>query len=120
MVIESQALSRSFYLAPRPSPSLFNKLDQRHIGRLRKRDKLLTGEGEGGGRGAKSHDCKRAWSSLNHSILSIVLHNTLTLSLLQLFRLETQRQRNSIKTYKRFLIMHCQPGIKLAKTRNHN
>jgi hypothetical protein len=29
---------------------------------------LLTGEG--GGREAESHDCKKAWSSINHSILS--------------------------------------------------
>jgi hypothetical protein len=33
---------------------------------------LLTGEGEGGGLGAESYDCKKAWSSINHSILSVV------------------------------------------------
>ncbi len=43
---------------------------QRHTGRLRKRDNLLTGEGRGGGGGAKSHDGENAWSSINHSILS--------------------------------------------------
>jgi hypothetical protein len=35
-------------------------------------ENLLTGEGvvgEGGG-GAKSHDSEKAWSSLNHEILS--------------------------------------------------
>jgi hypothetical protein len=26
--------------------------------------------GEGGGRGTESYDCKKAWSSINHSILS--------------------------------------------------
>ncbi len=32
---------------------------------------LLTGEGEGeGGRGAESYDRKKAWASINHSILS--------------------------------------------------
>jgi hypothetical protein len=36
------------------------------IGRLRKRDNLLTGEGEG----AKSCDGEKAWSSINHSIIS--------------------------------------------------
>jgi hypothetical protein len=35
---------------PPPSPSPVRKLDQRHTGRLRKRDSLLTGEvGEGMG-----------------------------------------------------------------------
>jgi hypothetical protein len=28
------------------------------------------GEGEGVGRGAESYDCKKAWSSINHSILA--------------------------------------------------
>jgi hypothetical protein len=31
---------------PPPPPSHIRKLDRRHIGRLRKRDELLTGEGE--------------------------------------------------------------------------
>jgi hypothetical protein len=35
---------------------------------------LLTGEGGGGGRGAEQYDLKKAWSSINHSILSAV-HN---------------------------------------------
>jgi hypothetical protein len=35
------------------------------------KDNSLTGEGgEGGGRGSESYDCKKAWSSVNHSILS--------------------------------------------------
>jgi hypothetical protein len=36
-----------------PPPSSVSKLDQRHSGRLRKRDNLLTGEGDGVGGGAK-------------------------------------------------------------------
>jgi hypothetical protein len=43
---------------------------QRHTGRLRKTGNLLTGE-EGRGRGAESYDRKKAWPSLNHSILSV-------------------------------------------------
>ena len=43
----------------------------RHTGRLEKRDKLLKGEGgEGGGRGAESYDRRKAWPSINRSILS--------------------------------------------------
>ncbi len=40
------------------------------VRRLRKRDNFLTGEEGGGGRGVKSYDRKKAWASLNHSILS--------------------------------------------------
>ncbi len=50
----------------RQPPSLVIKLDRRHTGRLRKRVNLLTGEGGG----AKSCDAKKAWSSINHSIVS--------------------------------------------------
>jgi hypothetical protein len=40
-----------------------SKLYWRHIGRLRNRGNLLTGEGgKGGGRGAKSYDRKKALS----------------------------------------------------------
>jgi hypothetical protein len=42
----------------------------RHRGRLRKRENFLTGEGGRVGRGAKSYDSKKAWFSLNRSILS--------------------------------------------------
>jgi hypothetical protein len=49
-------------------PSLVSKLDRRHTGELRKRDNLPTREGEG--RGAKSYDGERVWSSINHSVLS--------------------------------------------------
>ncbi len=50
-------------------PSSVSKLDRRHTGRLRKRDNLMTGEWGGGGRGAESYD-RKAWSSINHSVLS--------------------------------------------------
>jgi hypothetical protein len=53
-------------------PSLVSKLGQRHTGKLRKRDNLLTGEegGEGVGRGAESSDRKKGWSSINPALLS--------------------------------------------------
>jgi hypothetical protein len=45
-----------------------SKLERRHTGRLR--DNLLKGgKRGGGGRGAKSYDDKKAWSSINHSKL---------------------------------------------------
>jgi hypothetical protein len=53
-------------------PSPVSKLDRRHTGRLRKRDNLLTREIKGVGRGADSCDRKKAWSSINHSILSVL------------------------------------------------
>jgi hypothetical protein len=56
--------------APPPS-SPVHKLDRRHTGRLGKRDNLLTGGGGGGGvRGAESYDRRKAWSSINRSVLS--------------------------------------------------
>jgi hypothetical protein len=64
------------WLLPHPAPSLLlspvSKPDRRHTGRLIYiyTDNLLTGEGEEGGAGAKSYDSKKAWSSINHSILS--------------------------------------------------
>jgi hypothetical protein len=65
----SQAFSRLYDLAPHPPRPPVSKLDPRHTGRLRKRDNLLPGER--GGRAAKSYDRKKAWSSINHSILSV-------------------------------------------------
>ncbi len=53
-----------------PPPPPVSNLDRRNTGRLRKRGNLLTGEGVGGGRGAKSYDSKKSWSSINRSILS--------------------------------------------------
>jgi hypothetical protein len=64
------------WLLPHLAPSLLlspvSKPDRRHRGRLIYiyTDNLLTVEGEGGGAGAKSYDSKKAWSSINHSILS--------------------------------------------------
>jgi hypothetical protein len=47
-------MSQSYDSAPRPPPP---KLDRRHTGRLRKRDSLLSRDGEGeGGRGAESQE----------------------------------------------------------------
>jgi hypothetical protein len=49
-------------------------LSRGYTGRLRKRDKLLTGERGGGGdwQGVESYDRKKAWSSITPSILSVV------------------------------------------------
>jgi hypothetical protein len=45
---------RMTWLLPHPlAPSPISKPDRQHIGRLRNRDNLLTGEGKVGGRGAK-------------------------------------------------------------------
>ncbi len=70
--IENQPFSPSYDLAPSLLLLLFpvSKPDRRHTGRLRYRDNLLTGEGEWGRGGAKSYDSKKAWSSINPSILS--------------------------------------------------
>ncbi len=72
-VIEGQAFSRSYDLAPSPSPppSPGSKLEQRHTGRLRKRDKLLAGEVEGDGRGAELYDSTKAWSSIQLNTLKV-------------------------------------------------
>ncbi len=71
IAIANQAFS--YDLAPRPCPPPFSpvrKLDRRRRGRLRKRLKLLTGDWRKGvGRPAKSYDRKKAWSSINHSLL---------------------------------------------------
>ncbi len=54
-----------------PPPLPVSKLDRRHTGRLRKRDNLLTGERRKGvGEEPNTCDHKKAWSSINHSILS--------------------------------------------------
>jgi hypothetical protein len=57
-------------LAPAHPPPPVKKLDMRHTGRLRKKVNLMTGDGGGGERGAKSYDGEKAWSSINHSIFS--------------------------------------------------
>jgi hypothetical protein len=56
-----------FLTAPPFPPS---KLDRRHTGRLRKRDSLLTGEGEEEREGAKSYDSEKAYPSIIHLIHS--------------------------------------------------
>ncbi len=56
-----------WFLAPALLPSV-SWFDPRHTGRLRKRDNLMTGEGE---RGAESFKRKKVWSYVNHSILSV-------------------------------------------------
>jgi hypothetical protein len=68
-LIEGQTFSMVNDLAPRPPPTPHSpgiKLDWRHLGRLRKREKLLTGEGVGGGRGAELYDCMKFYFYLNH------------------------------------------------------
>ncbi len=64
--IEGQAFSRSNDLAPRPPPvpSVSSNKPQNER-------QLADGRGgRGGGQGAESYDSKKAWSSINHSILS--------------------------------------------------
>ncbi len=59
---------RMIWLLARPLPPPLS-LDRQHTGSLRKRDNLLTGEGgEGYRRGVESR--KKAWASINQSILS--------------------------------------------------
>jgi hypothetical protein len=55
-------------LAPRPSLLPVSKLDRRHTYRETEKEKQLA-DGTGG-RGAELYGCKKAWSSINHSILS--------------------------------------------------
>ncbi len=52
------------------TPSPVSKLDQRHTGRLRRRDNSLTWEGGGGWGGAKSYSGEKTWLSINHSKFS--------------------------------------------------
>jgi hypothetical protein len=63
-------------------------------GRLGKRDNLLTGGGEGGGLGVKSYNCKKAQSSINHSILSGII--LLYIYLPFCCRLETKIKRRTL------------------------
>jgi hypothetical protein len=73
---EGQAFSRSYYLSPRPPPPPLlptdSRLDRRHIGRLRKRGNLLTGEGGNGRSQIRIVRPKKAWSSIYHWILSVL------------------------------------------------
>ncbi len=66
--------SRIIWLLANPLTFPFSKLlDQRHTWRLGKGKKLPTGDWRGweeGGRGAKSYDRRKAWSSIKHTLLS--------------------------------------------------
>jgi hypothetical protein len=75
--LQSTKLSRGsmiWWFGSSPSPSPVSKLDRRHKGPRKTEKERQLAEGRrwvaGGGRGAESHDCKKAWSSINHSILS--------------------------------------------------
>jgi hypothetical protein len=75
--IEDLAFSRRMiwlFSHPLLLPSLVSKLEGLYTERLRKRDNLQAGEGEGGGGGTKSYDGDKTWSSINHSILSGPIH----------------------------------------------
>ncbi len=85
--IEDQANLRSYDLAPRPPPSTFSR--QEVVSRLLSHPLTISclsfsvflflcvpgrgyrfERGGGGGRGAKSYDREKAWSSINQSLLS--------------------------------------------------
>ncbi len=73
--LEDQAISPLFDLAPHPSPRPrfpVSKLDRRNTGRYEKERQLADGRlgAGGGGGGARSYADEKAWSSVNHSILS--------------------------------------------------
>ncbi len=77
------------YPPPPPPPAFpLSKLDGRHTGRLRQRDKVLTGEGgrRWEYRGAESYDRKEAWPSVNHSVLSGIVSMCLVESVNKLCR----------------------------------
>ncbi len=60
-----------FGSSPTPSPLPVCELDRWHTGRLRKKEgQLADGRGGGVGWGAKSYYSKKAWPSINHSIIS--------------------------------------------------
>ncbi len=65
-----------FDSSPTPSPSSSgSKLDRQHTGTEKERQVMYWRErGEGGGWGAKPYDRKKAWSSINNSILSDFMH----------------------------------------------
>ncbi len=68
----TQALLRSYDLAPRPPPppSHVSKLSLFVSLPVYCRSSLLTGGGGGGVRGNQLYDGERAWAFINHSILS--------------------------------------------------
>ncbi len=62
-----------FDSSPHINPSHVSKLEQQHTRKRTKKVNLLMGEGkgeEGDRRGGESYNCKKAWSSINHSTLS--------------------------------------------------
>ncbi len=72
-VIEGQAFSQSYNLAPRPlplSPPLPSVSSTSDSQESQCAQCSQEREGEGGGRGAESYDRKKDWSPINHSILS--------------------------------------------------
>ncbi len=68
LFLEGQAFLRSYDLAPL-LPSI-SSTSAKHR-KTEKERQLADGRGrEGGGRGAISYDCKKAWASIYHSILT--------------------------------------------------
>ncbi len=73
--IEDQAFSPSYGLTPPPPPP-FPARPAIHSKTEKERQLITDGRGGAGGRGrggAKSHNCKKAWSSINRSIISDVI-----------------------------------------------
>jgi len=70
--IEGQAFLRSYDSAPRstPPPSPVSKLPLFLSLPVRRRPSLLRGDGGRSGRGAELYYFKKAWLSINYSILS--------------------------------------------------
>jgi hypothetical protein len=68
MIYRGPSFLRSYDSAPRPPLPLYPRAATHR--KMKKRDMLLTGEGEGGGCGAESYDDRKAWTSINNSILS--------------------------------------------------
>ncbi len=94
-------------LALPPLPT--KKLARRHTGGLRKRYYLLTGEGEGGGRRAESYDRKKAWSSINHSLLSYPSQWQQTVSELQSCYMACARDKNGKTDPYIMILMRANP-----------
>ncbi len=57
---------------PPPSPLVSSKLDRRRRGKLRNEREVAEGEREKVVGEEPNHDHKKAWSSINHSVLSEV------------------------------------------------
>ncbi len=75
MIYKGQTCGRMIRVLahPPPPPPPVSKLSLFLSLLVYRRSRFLTGEEEGsGGRGAKSYDREKAWSSINHSLLSAV------------------------------------------------